>query len=95
MRLCTHLLPYLVIATLMSAPTFAGDETGRTLYDRNRRLRQYQKQRGVTPCESRSRRGCYYQDENGDYYYKGGSEGPDLTYWGPDKHPDNAGNEDR
>lgn len=88
-------LSYLIMAMLMSAPAFADEDTGRSLYDRNKRLRQYQQQRGVTPRESRSRRGCYYQDERGNYYYRGGSEGPDLTYWGLDKHPDNAGNEDR
>lgn len=84
----------IIFLTSWSADTFAGDNTGRTLYDRNRRLREYQAQRGE-PCGRSSRRRCYLvQDKYGNYYYS--RRNPyDTTYTAPNSFPDNAGNESR
>lgn len=62
----------------------AVDEYGRTLYDRNKATREYQRQRGEA--------NCYYGCYNGYYYY---NPGQDTTYCAPAAHPDAAGNEDR
>ncbi|MDP1835571.1 MAG: hypothetical protein Q8K75_06525 [Chlamydiales bacterium] len=82
------------ISTFLATEAFANPDrsnTGRTLYDRNQGMKKYQRQR-AQPCGRSAQRGCYYEDENGDYYYT--RRNPyDSTYWAPDAHPDNAGNE--
>lgn len=67
--------------------------TGRTLYDRNQRTRQYQRQRGENYYQNYPRYGGENCASCGDYYYY--SPSGDMTYYGLDMHPDAAGNEDR
>lgn len=88
--LLSTIIALAILAAVEAGPNHSN--TGRTLYDRNQSLRRYQRQR-AEPCGSCAKRNHYYEYNNESYFIR---KNPyDMTYYAPNAHPDNAGNESR